>query len=353
MGASSTSHPGASSTPQPGTSLAPQPGAFSTSQPGASSTPQSGASSTPQSGASSTPQPPGASSTPPSGASSTPQPGASSTPLLGASSTPQSNASSTHESEISKVNMDDSCISKVCLSDIDKASILIGLNLNNNHVDKFHYLLSDQYEIQSMSLIKKSIQFSKYVGLKVHPRNKPHLQLLHSCSDLCTNCINTHWVCCYYDTKAIFIYDSENKTVLHPSNISFLKQFFHPYFSELPVHFQPVQRRFNVNDSAVLAIAFATSIYFHKSPANVSYQLGKLRPHLYNMFQNNELSLFRTERKKNNNLNILEIPREIYPNKKRLPSRLTIDSNSDSSDTPYIENNLWSVEKDKILKGLW
>ena len=272
---------------------------------------------------------------------------------MGATSTYQSSASSTLNSEITEIcgNIN-RCIDEGNLTDSERKSILLGFVLNDDHVDKFHSLLSEQYEIPSMSLIKKSNQFSMVNELQFHARNKPHLQILHSCSDLCTNCSNAHWVCCYYDTKAIFIYDSKNVKVLHPSNISFLKKFFHPYFTELPIYFQPVHSQTNVKDSAVFAIAFATSIYFHKSPANVSYSIGNLRPHLYNMFQGNELSPFCTEKKNSGSINSFKMPLEIFPNKK-IDSRKSINVDDNSDNSCIIENNLWGLERNKILKGQW
>ena len=297
----------------------------------------------------------GASSTALVGASSTRLVGASSTGLVGASSTGLVGASSAlklkNSNSCKEINKDPN---KVFLTDSEKKSILLGSMLKTVHIDKFHSMLSEQYEIPPMSVMKESIQFSKIDSLKFHDRNKPHLQLLHSCNDLCTNCTSPHWTCCYFDTKAIFIYDSKNEIVLHPSNISFLKKFFHPYFSELPIHFQPVQRQVNPNDSGLFAIAFATSIFFNKSPANISYYIGEMRPHLYNMFQNDELSLFGSERRKSNNLNPTQIFFETFPNKKiRSRKSIKINGDSETSNFPTIEINLWSLERDKILEGSW
>ena len=280
----------------------------------------------------------GASSTAFDGASSTALVGASNTALVGASSTAIVGASSTVSvpaSSALKLKTLNSCkevykgLNKVNLTDSEKTSILLGSMLKTVHIDKFHSMLREQYTIPPMSVMKESIQFSMIDSLKFHERNKPHLQLLHSCKDLCINCSSAHWTCCYFDTKAIFIYDSKNEMVLHPSNISFLKKFFHPYFSELPIYFQPVQRQNNANDSGIFAIAFATSIFFNKSSTNVSFHIGKMRPHLYNMFQNDELSFFGSERKKSNNLNPMQIFLEIFPNK-NIRSRKSIKINDDS-----------------------
>ena len=275
-----------------------------------------------------------------------------STSQSGALSTPLGGAANIMKSEIADMcNNIDIKDNKIYLTDKDKKLILNGSMLNDNHVDKFHSLLNEKYEIPSTSLIKKSIQFSKFEELKVHDRNKPHLQLLHSCSDLCINCRNAHWVCCYYDTKSLFIYDSKNEKILHPSNISFLKKFFDPFFFELPINFQPVQRQTNADDGILFAIAFATSIFFDNSPVNVSYKIENLRPHLYLMFQNNKLSRFRTERKKIKIENDLSISSEASPNMKKNSKNIDIDSNNHTSNPRTIENGLWNLEKNKILNG--
>jgi len=44
-------------------------------------------------------------------------------------------------------------------------------------------------------------------------KDQKHILILHS-SDIITN-ENGHWVCSYYDTKAIYIYDSLNLKRLH------------------------------------------------------------------------------------------------------------------------------------------
>ena len=88
----------------------------------------------------------------------------------------------------------------------------------------------------------------------------------------------------------------------------------------------------NVNDSAVFAIAFATSIYFHKSPANVSYSIGNLRPHLYGMFKDNELSPLLTEKENSGGINSFKILLEMFLNKKiDLRKSVNVDDNSDNS----------------------
>jgi len=38
-------------------------------------------------------------------------------------------------------------------------------------------------------------------------KNQKHIQILYSCSDVISN-KDGHWICSYYDTKAIYIYDS-------------------------------------------------------------------------------------------------------------------------------------------------
>ena len=92
----------------------------------------------------------------------------------------------------------------------DQIKILDGSRLKETHVDLFYHMLRtySQYDPQSTLVVQHIVRNPQSTHLQPIPRNVPHLQLLHSCDDLCTNCLNGHWICCYYYTTAIFIYDS-------------------------------------------------------------------------------------------------------------------------------------------------
>jgi len=89
------------------------------------------------------------------------------------------------------------------------------------------------------------------------PKDKNHIQILHSSSGP----FDGHWVCSYYNTKYIFIYDSLNSKRLHKHHEQFLKRLFPTYdFEKCLVKFPTVQQQPNGNDCGVFAIAFAISL---------------------------------------------------------------------------------------------
>ena len=116
---------------------------------------------------------------------------------------------------------------------------------------------------------------------------------MHSCEDLCKNCVGGHWICFYYDGKNIFISDSINSNQLNVSNEMFLRKLF-PHFDEIPKYFQIVQYQNNADDCAVFAIAFAISLFFQQNPSKIIYDTDQMRYHLYDMFERNKLTHFPT-----------------------------------------------------------
>ena len=117
------------------------------------------------------------------------------------------------------------------------------------------------------------------------PRNQKHVQILFS--------TDGHWVCSYYDTKSIYIYDSMNYNNLHEDHISFLSA-LHPYcFSEKrPIYFETVTSQNNGVDCGVYSIAFATSIIQGYDPALINYNEPLMRGHLMKMFDENRIEHF-------------------------------------------------------------
>lgn len=81
--------------------------------------------------------------------------------------------------------------------------ILRGEWLEDIHIDYFNLLLKscsdyrprESWKIQCPDKIEPVLKYQK------------HIQILHSCSDVATN-LDGHWICSYYDTNMIYIYDS-------------------------------------------------------------------------------------------------------------------------------------------------
>ena len=84
---------------------------------------------------------------------------------------------------------------------------------------------------------------------------KPHLQIL-SGSPTAVEEI-TQWICTYYDTDSIHIYDSLNRRHLLPEQIEFLRRLY-PHQPQVVYH--QVDQQPNPVDCGVFTIAFAVSI---------------------------------------------------------------------------------------------
>ena len=197
-------------------------------------------------------------------------------------------------------------LNRYALDRQNEIKILDGSKLNDNHVDLFHNILSiySPYNPQSTLIMQHVVKNPESTRINPISRNVRHLQLLHSCEDLCNKCLGGHWICCFYDTTALYIYDSLNSRRLHVNNELFLKKLF-PFFNEIPKHYIKVQHQNNNRDCAVFAIAFATSIFFKQNPSQIIYDIDKMRPHLYDMLQRNTLVHFPTVKNESLNRHLL------------------------------------------------
>ena len=120
--------------------------------------------------------------------------------------------------------------------------------LTDKHIEKFHDMLRTNSEFDPRSTLYNQ----RIERIREHPRDKPHLQLLHSCENhRCLNCVGGHWICCYYDMDAIFIYDSLNNKKLHRVTETFLRKLF-PFFDEVPKYFKRVQCQQNIYDWSII-----------------------------------------------------------------------------------------------------
>ena len=199
-------------------------------------------------------------------------------------------------------------INRYDLSEEDKMRISNGSRLKDTHVDLFHELLRSysnyKYNPRSTLVLPHIMKYPQSTRLKSVPPNTPHLQLLHSCEDLCKECVGGHWICCYYDGKAIFIYDSLNSNKLNIRYETFLRKLF-PHFDEIPKYFQKVQYQNNLDDCGVFAIAFAVSLFFQQNPSQIVYDTNKMRSHLYNIFERKTLVHFPTVKNESLNKHLL------------------------------------------------
>lgn len=85
------------------------------------------------------------------------------------------------------------------------------------------YVPEDTLKIQIPKLIKSKCPL------------KPHIQILH--------CGINHWVCTYYDSMQIYLYDSLNARRLRAAERTFLERLFPQYdFKQNPVLFPRVQQ---------------------------------------------------------------------------------------------------------------
>lgn len=174
----------------------------------------------------------------------------------------------------------------ITLMPADKNIIFRGEWLTDVHMEHFKNLLRncseytpvDTWRIQLLDTIQPI------------PVNKKHIQILHSSSGT----YDGHWVCSYYDTKNIFIYDSLNAGKLHMHHELFLKRLFPTYDFRKPyaVKFPVVQYQPNGNDCGVFAIAFAVSLLFNIKPEKIKYDCSLMRSHLIKILETNIIEHF-------------------------------------------------------------
>jgi Ulp1 family protease len=167
------------------------------------------------------------------------------------------------------------------LSADQKNIIVRGDWLNDTHMDHFNQLLKNCSDYRPEDTWK--LYFPN--NIESVPENKKHIQILFSS--------NNHWVCCYFDRKKLFIYDSLNMKKLHSDHEKFLRGLFPTYpFDVRPVKFPIVQHQPNGNDCGVFAIAFAISLFFNIKPEKVRYDYSLIRSYLIQIFESNIIEHF-------------------------------------------------------------
>ena len=102
-----------------------------------------------------------------------------------------------------------------------------------------------------------------------------HIQILHR---------PDHWTCSYYDTKKIYIYDSQLSSVnlLHADQKNFLEKLYpHMHVNKQSVVFPKVQQQKSLSfDCGVFPNDYVVSLAYGIPPENIHYENNILRAHL-------------------------------------------------------------------------
>lgn len=154
--------------------------------------------------------------------------------------------------------------------------------LLDTHIDKFIDILEHYdtpYRMQSTLLV----QIPRTI--RRAPRDQPCLQILFR-----GPIDSGHWICVWYDTEVLHVYDSANARILHQDHKIFLRRLL-PH-DNIPVVFEKVQQQLNDYDCGVFSIAFAICIVSGINPCSVQYDIARMRSHLIEMFRSNCLRNF-------------------------------------------------------------
>ncbi|XP_032458125.1 uncharacterized protein LOC116418298 [Nasonia vitripennis] len=157
--------------------------------------------------------------------------------------------------------------------------------LNDEHIDYFHTMLQQLSAYQPYStLYLQNISKISHIN-----ENNKHIQILFQRGSTIG-----HFVCTYYDTSTLFVYDSMNNKELH-SDISIVLKTLHPYcFNEQkkPIIFQTVQSQKNATDCGVYSIAYAVTLLFGYRPETMVYNNSEMRKHLLKIFETRTIEHF-------------------------------------------------------------
>jgi len=104
-------------------------------------------------------------------------------------------------------------------------------DLHVNHLQRLLQSCSDYRPVDTLLIQRLDL-------IQPVPNNKKHIQILHNSLG------GGHWVCSFYDTRNIFIYDSLNNKRLHKDCEQFLTKLFPTYdFIKFPIKFPTVQNQ--------------------------------------------------------------------------------------------------------------
>lgn len=175
------------------------------------------------------------------------------------------------------------------LTDYEIKLIRTGAWLSDNHVVKFRNLLRifTNYSMQDTVLADNPNRIREV------PADTKHIQILHNRARL-------HWICSFYNTENIAIYDSMYKDDSIEDYIDYLYALFPYYFDPKtkeplrPIVFPLVDQQGNGSDCAVFSIAFAVHLAYGIDLEGVKFDHPRMREHLANMFRLQKIETFPT-----------------------------------------------------------
>lgn len=120
------------------------------------------------------------------------------------------------------------------LSVADKKLILNGSSVLTTQINLFHSILRScseklppKFQPRSLAHLKQMLQCPGVKWVQNIQEDSLHLQILHNCNDSCHTCVyDNNWICSYYDTKLIRIYDAPNRNKLCICSEQYLNQLF-------------------------------------------------------------------------------------------------------------------------------
>lgn len=171
------------------------------------------------------------------------------------------------------------------LASVAMTELMSGDYLSSDHIGKFNQILAAKTEFRPQEVLLMWNMYSY-----ITPVATKHIQILPSGA---TERV-THWICTYYDTFQINIYDSANKDMKNTLTSEQL-HFIHLLFPDKPsIVYRQVQQQTNAVDCGVYAIAFAVAIANNMDPSRQAFDIASMRYHLKIIFDSNTLTPFPT-----------------------------------------------------------
>ena len=155
--------------------------------------------------------------------------------------------------------------------------------LNDNLLDAAQKLICE--EIGTPSTFQTVLNSSKREIEPFQAVNEEHVQLLHDGRN--------HWFLSFCSNGRVQVCDSLNHTLTRSSRKAILS-LYKNYFAgrEKIISFLEVQRQPASYNCGLFAIAFAAELLDGKSPTNATFDVDKMRAHLFSCFEGQKLTPF-------------------------------------------------------------
>ncbi|XP_046974744.1 uncharacterized protein LOC124541014 [Vanessa cardui] len=163
-----------------------------------------------------------------------------------------------------------------------------GSYVEEDVVEEFNSLLRVVHGYQNRSVYEITTERLRQKALPVDP-NSNFLQVLFRPDSDDFSKVG-HWVCVYYSSHTLKVYDSLYKN-LSEIQAEYLRKLF-PYILENEIIFPVVQKQPNLIDCGLYAIAFSTSIVLGLDPCNIKFNVEFLRSHTLNILLTHRLTEF-------------------------------------------------------------